>query len=52
MLNHVYVQWRGEGHTCRNLEEEENGLLGAELVMGGVLVVQPAITKYHRLGSL
>lgn len=37
VLNHRYMHWREEGHIHgRNLEEEEDGLLGAELLMGCV----------------
>lgn len=35
VLNHAYMQWREERlMRGRNLEEEENDLLGAELLMG------------------
>ena len=35
ILNHAYMRWREERLICgRNLEEEENDLLGAELLMG------------------
>ena len=45
ILNHAYMQWRGEGHTSRTSEEEKNRLLGAELVMGGVLVCSGCYNK-------
>jgi len=37
ILNYTYVQWREEGLIHgRDLEEEENDLLGAELLTGCV----------------
>lgn len=37
ILNRVYMHWREEGYIHgRNLQEEENGLLGPELLMGCV----------------
>lgn len=46
ILNHVYMQWREEGCTHgRNLEEGENGLQRAELLM---LCVSQSVWALHQ----
>lgn len=52
ILNHVYIQHRGGGPTCKNLEEEERRLWETELVTGEVLVYLSCYNKYHGLDSL